>query len=141
MWKLLNRFVFKNTFIKVYMHHYSINIFLIHTVQRRRSQHARTLTPMNTRTQILPLWAPPNDWAPTHHWHLVVDGNIAYHLTPENPEINLGKGASIGIRPWWVASHWTVLPLDYKPNRYSINIFIIIRGQNCILETVSLSET
>jgi hypothetical protein len=25
------------------------------TVQRRRSQHARTLTPMNTRTQTLPL--------------------------------------------------------------------------------------
>jgi len=32
------------------------------TVQRRRSQHARTLTPMNTRTQTLLLWAPPKDW-------------------------------------------------------------------------------
>jgi hypothetical protein len=29
--------------------------FFIHIVQCRRSQHARTLTPMNTRTQILPL--------------------------------------------------------------------------------------
>jgi hypothetical protein len=38
--------------------------FLNHTVQRRRSQHARTLTPMNTRTQTLPLWAPSKDWAP-----------------------------------------------------------------------------
>jgi hypothetical protein len=22
-----------------------------------------------------------------------------------------------GFEPWWVVSHWTVLPLDYKPNR------------------------
>jgi hypothetical protein len=29
-------------------------IFFIHTVQRRCSQHTRTLTPMNTRTQTLP---------------------------------------------------------------------------------------
>jgi hypothetical protein len=29
--------------------------FKIYTVQRRRSQHARTFTPMNTRTQTLPL--------------------------------------------------------------------------------------
>jgi hypothetical protein len=28
------------------------------------SQHAHILTPMNTRTQTLPLWAPPKDWAP-----------------------------------------------------------------------------
>jgi hypothetical protein len=40
--------------------------FLNDTVQRRRSQHARTLIPMNTHTQTLPLWAPPNDWAPTY---------------------------------------------------------------------------
>jgi hypothetical protein len=38
--------------------------FEIHTIQRRRSQHARTLTPKNTRTQTLPLWAPPKEWAP-----------------------------------------------------------------------------
>jgi hypothetical protein len=30
----MNRFVFKNTFIKVYIHHYSINIFII----KKRSQ-------------------------------------------------------------------------------------------------------
>jgi hypothetical protein len=41
-----------------------IFFFEIHAVQRRRSQHASTLTPMNTRTQTLPLWAPPKDWAP-----------------------------------------------------------------------------
>jgi hypothetical protein len=29
--------------------------FEIHTVPRRRSEHARILTPMNTRTQTLPL--------------------------------------------------------------------------------------
>jgi hypothetical protein len=39
-------------------------LFEIHAVQRKRSQHARTLTPMNTRTQTLCLWAPPKDWAP-----------------------------------------------------------------------------
>jgi hypothetical protein len=34
----------------------SIILFLKnYTVQRRRSQYARTLTPMNTRTQTLPL--------------------------------------------------------------------------------------
>jgi hypothetical protein len=38
--------------------------FWDYTVQRRRSQHARTLAPMNTCTQTLPLWAPPKDWAP-----------------------------------------------------------------------------
>jgi hypothetical protein len=34
-----------------------------------------------------------------HHWRLVVDGNVAYHLsvTPENPRINPGKGASTRI--------------------------------------------
>jgi len=57
------------------------------TVQRRRSQHARTLIPMNTRTQTLPLWAsskiePANhrDWK-SHHMCLAVDGNVnvPYH--------------------------------------------------------------
>jgi hypothetical protein len=38
----------------------------IHTVQHRRSQHARTLTLMNTRTQTLPLWVPPKEWVPTN---------------------------------------------------------------------------
>jgi hypothetical protein len=35
----------------------------------------------------------------THHWPLVVDANVAYQLThkPENPGINPGKGASTRI--------------------------------------------
>jgi hypothetical protein len=35
----------------------------------------------------------------SHHWRLIVDGNVAYHLThnTENPEINPGKGVSIRI--------------------------------------------
>jgi hypothetical protein len=37
--------------------------FLNYTVQRRRLQYARTLTPMNTRMQTLPLWAPSKDLA------------------------------------------------------------------------------
>jgi hypothetical protein len=41
--------------------------FKNHTLQRRHLQQARTLTPMNTRTQILPLGAPPNDWASHGH--------------------------------------------------------------------------
>jgi hypothetical protein len=55
----------------------------------------------------------------SHQWRLIVDGNAAYHLTH-----NAGKSWKIqekvrapGFEPWWVASHWTVLPLDYKPNR------------------------
>jgi hypothetical protein len=30
-----------------------------------RSHHTHTLTPVNICTQILPLWGPPKDWAPT----------------------------------------------------------------------------
>jgi hypothetical protein len=80
---------------------------------------------MNTRTQTLPLWAPSKDWAPADLEILevtngaVVDGNVAYHLTH-----NAGKSWKIqekvqapGFEPWWVASHWTILPLDYKHNR------------------------
>jgi hypothetical protein len=55
----------------------------------------------------------------SHQWRLVVYGNVAYHLTH-----NTGKSWKIqekvrapGFEPWWVASHWTVLQLDYKPNR------------------------
>jgi hypothetical protein len=54
----------------------------------------------------------------SHHWRFVVDGNVAYHLTH-----NASKSWKIqkkvwapGFEPWWGASHWTVLPLDYKPN-------------------------
>jgi hypothetical protein len=55
----------------------------------------------------------------SHQWRLIVDGNVAYHLTH-----NAGKFWKIqekvrapGFEPWWVVSHGTVLPLDYKPNR------------------------
>jgi hypothetical protein len=54
----------------------------------------------------------------SHQWRLVVDGNVAYHLTR-----NTGKSWKIqekmrapGFELWWVESYWTVLPLDYKPN-------------------------
>ena len=67
---------------------YFLSLFsFFYTVQRRRSQHARTLTPINTRTQTQLLWAPPKNWtgrswdSRSHHWRLVVDGNVAYHLT------------------------------------------------------------
>jgi len=72
------------------------------TIQHRRSQHARTLTSMNTRTKILPLWAPPKDWtgrsgdSRSHHWRLVVDGNTAYHLT-HNAEKSWNKSRKIRV--------------------------------------------
>jgi hypothetical protein len=56
-----------------------------YTVQLRRPQHACTLIPINTRTQILPLWAPPKHWVSrsrdlqSHDRHLGVDGDVAYH--------------------------------------------------------------
>jgi hypothetical protein len=54
----------------------------------------------------------------SHQWRLVVDVNVAYHLMH-----NIGKSWKIkekvqapGFEHWWVASLWTVLSLDYKPN-------------------------
>jgi hypothetical protein len=51
----------------------------------------------------------------SHYWRLVVDGNVAYHLMH-----NVGKSQNKSRnrcehQDWWVASYWTVLPLDYKP--------------------------
>jgi hypothetical protein len=53
----------------------------------------------------------------SHQWRLVVDENVAYHLTH-----NVGKSWKIQEKVrapgfWWVASHWTVLSLDYKSSR------------------------
>jgi hypothetical protein len=42
----------------------------------------------------------------SHHWRLVVDGNVAYHLTH-----NAGKSRN---KSRWVASPWTILQLNYK---------------------------
>jgi hypothetical protein len=84
-------------------------------VQRRRLQHARTLTRMNTRTQTLPLWAPPKDWTPADMEIPEVTNDVSsstgtslttYHITPVNPGFP-GKGASTRI--------WTLVgsvPLD-----------------------------
>jgi hypothetical protein len=96
--------------------------------------HSKTQT-LTTRTHAHPyeyMYANPtpmstSEWLSTgrsgdfrsHQWRLVVDRNVAYHLTH-----NAGKSWKIQekvraprFEPWWVASHWTVLPLDYKPNR------------------------
>ena len=71
---------------------------------------------MNTCTQTLPLWAPLKNWtgrsgdSRSHQWRLVVDGNVAYHLTH-----NAGKSwnkfkkvrapvPSRGLEPEWVGS-------------------------------------
>ena len=59
-----------------------------HTVQRRRPQHARTLTPYEY-TYVNPTPMSTSEGLSTgrsedsrcHHWRLVVDGNVTYHLT------------------------------------------------------------
>ena len=84
---------------------------------------------MNTRTQILLIWVPPKDWTGrsgdfrSHHWHLIVDGNVAYHLTH-----NVGKFwnksrkvrapvPSRGFEPGWIGSttknliNWSMISL------------------------------
>jgi hypothetical protein len=72
----------------------------------------------------------------SHQWRLVIDGNVACHLTH-----NAGKSWKIqekvrapGFEPWWVASHWTVLPLDYKSDRNRDCIYLDATwlGRYCI---------
>jgi hypothetical protein len=60
-------------------------LFLRITQYIRDTHNARTLTPMNTRMQTLPLGASsktvptnPQDWQ-SHYRRLAVDGNVAYH--------------------------------------------------------------
>ena len=59
-----------------------------HTIQRGRPQHARTLTPYEyTYANPIPmstsegLSTGKSEDSRSHHWRLVVDGNVAYHLT------------------------------------------------------------
>jgi hypothetical protein len=96
-----------------------LHFFNNDTVQRGRSQHAYTCanpTPMST-SEVLSTGTSGD--SRSHQWRLVVDGNVTYQLTH-----NAGKSWKIhekvrapGFELWWVASHWTVLPLDYKPTR------------------------
>jgi hypothetical protein len=74
----------------------------------------------------------------SHQWRLVVDGNVAYHLMH-----NASKSWKIqekvrapGFEPWWVASHWTVLPLDYKSNRNS-HIILSLSSFSCTLPSLA----
>ena len=62
--------------------------FQNHTVQRRRPEHACTLTPDEyTYANPTPmstfegLSTGRSEDSRSHHWRLVVDGNVAYHLT------------------------------------------------------------
>jgi hypothetical protein len=71
----------------------------------------------------------------SHQWHLVVDGNVAYHLTH-----NAGKSWKIqekvrapGFELWWVASHRTVLPLDYKLNRKELGIIALGKSWRAVV--------
>jgi hypothetical protein len=86
-------------------------------------------TPMST-SEGLSNGRSGDSWS--HQWRLVVDGNVAYHLTH-----NASKSWKIkekvraaGFEPRWVASHWTILPLDYKPNRSWLDRWPIIASSS-----------
>jgi hypothetical protein len=51
----------------------------------------------------------------SHHSCLVVDENVAYHLTHNAKSRKRCDHQDLTMVG---TSHWTVLPLDYKPNRY-----------------------
>jgi hypothetical protein len=62
----------------------------------------------------------------SHHWCLVVDGNVAYNLNNTRKSQNKSrKGASTKI--WTLVG--SVVPLDYKP----------IRGLLCYVEPADRS--
>jgi hypothetical protein len=70
----------------------------------------------------------------SHHWRIIVDGNIAYHLTH-----NAGKSRKIqqkvralGFEPWWVASHWTVLLAIIRLEAHSPRALLVATGEDCI---------
>jgi hypothetical protein len=92
---------------------------MYYIVQRRRPQHVRTLTPMNTRTQIMPLWAPPKDcagglaylptikvtlelkrrWQPTYvkgalEWNLEVAGYVQKHVSTKRESVDIASHGS-----------------------------------------------
>jgi len=88
------------------------------------TQHARTLTPMNTRTQTLPLWAPSKDWvgkswsSRSHHRRLAVDGHVAYHLM-HSAEKSWNKSRikcrTQDLNPGWEPPNQWPLPLRREP--------------------------
>jgi hypothetical protein len=77
---------FTNDYLCLRPQNFRGNFFKNYTVQRNTHAHL----PLWTCMQILPLWAPLKDWAPADLEipeatiglvFLVVDGNVAYHLT------------------------------------------------------------
>jgi hypothetical protein len=68
------------------VHSYFVGLHFFRITQYNADAHNMyILTPMNTRTQTLPLWALLKDWAGgsrdswSHHWRFAVDGDVAYH--------------------------------------------------------------
>jgi hypothetical protein len=66
--------------------------------------------PMNTCTQSLPLWAPPKDWAPADLEILEVTNVVGTSHTGKFWKIQ-EKVRAPGFELWWAVSHWTFLPL------------------------------
>jgi hypothetical protein len=113
-----------------------------YTIQCRRSQHARTLTHMNTRTQTLPLWTMStseglstsrsgDSWS--HQCRLVVDGNVAYHLTH-----NAGKSWKIqeNVRAQGFEPPVGSVPLDRPTIRLQAQSLLYILLVHTLLETI-----
>jgi hypothetical protein len=88
------------------------------------SQHARTLTPINTRRQT-------NGASSSRERRLpLITHNIGKSWIIQE------KVRAPGFEPWWVASHWTVLPLDYKPNRHEPNFILSSRNEKSVLHVL-----
>jgi hypothetical protein len=121
-------FFFKIRENNVIVHYSSLSSVCVRStftsISHRTTQTLTTRThthPCEYTYEILPLWAPRRTkhrqfwrFSKSPRWRLVVDGNVAYQSTH-----NAGKSRNKSRKscePWWVASHWTVLPLDYKPN-------------------------
>jgi hypothetical protein len=79
-------------------------------------------TPMNTRTQILPLWAPLKDLvrrsrdSRNHHRHLAVDGDVTYHW-----KHSAGKS-------WNKSRKIRALVPSREPERGWLSVFFLKKG-------------
>ena len=86
---------------------------------------------MNTRTQTLPLWAPPKDWAGrfrdlrSHHRRLAVNGDVVYHWKHSvvqlwnKPRKIWAPMPSRGLKPEWADFSTRNRTTDHRSVRIS----------------------
>jgi hypothetical protein len=109
---------------------------------------AHILVSLNTRTRTLSLWAPSKDralvWSEnsqSHHWCLVVDKNVAYHLTH-----NTGIGIPGKAEKVWALGYETLMgsvPLDRPTIGLRVILWFImfdIHAHNTTCWILSLSQ-